>query len=561
MAGLAPRPEATHARSLPAAQLKAIAWLRWRQFVNGFRRKGGVGELVARVTFYPLLAAIALGPIAGGGLLGYFSIHGNSPALLATLTWAAFSAWLFITLGTTLQPPSMDLSLLLRFPMSLRTYAITRFLFGLLSPANVIGSLALAAGAIGIGLAKPALFPWAAVVLFSYALSLLVLLRTLLLWMDRWLAQRRTREIAGVLFTLFFLAFQFLNLRTQQSLAHGHHRGPANPPAHLPWVTPVWHALAPVLHLLPPSLAATSILRLQAGIIGPAIGCELSIVAFTGLCTALFLYRMRGEFRGENFNESPARTSAAKRQPGRSEAGLRISGLPPAIVACIEKELRYIVRAPSTLIGLAAPLVFITIYAQRLGSSDLLLPGALAYMMFSLLPRLYNVLGQDAAGTQLYLLSPTPLRQVFVAKNLVSSALLLLVAGTATLLITHQHPASPPVALATALWFAFVLLLNLSYGNLRSLSAPTKIDMNKIQRRQPTSRLSALLVLGILLGSLLLGYGVIWWSRALGHPWAASGVFLALTAGAVAVYLWMLRRIEGVALTHRDALIESLCKA
>ena len=30
------------------AQFEAIAWLRWRIFVNGFRRKGGAGEIVAR---------------------------------------------------------------------------------------------------------------------------------------------------------------------------------------------------------------------------------------------------------------------------------------------------------------------------------------------------------------------------------------------------------------------------------------------------------------------------------------------------------------------------------
>lgn len=541
-----------------AAQFRAIAWLRWRLFVNTLRRRGGKAELVARVLFYPFLAVIFIAPVTGAGFLGYYAVSEHQSSLLFLLTWVVFSAWFFVTAVTSVMPPAIDLSLLLRFPMRFRSYVLLRFTLGVLATPNVVGSLALAGAAVGIGIAQPALFPWAALVLFSFALMMVLLLRMLLTWLDRWLAQRRTREIVGFFFAVFFFGFQYLNLRVQ-TMAHHHGRGIP----HLERMEAIYHAARPVLMALPASLAAQAIETQAHGSTLAAIGAFAGLLAYGGAFAALFALRLRGEFHGENFNEAPARSSPAQLSGARQAAreGLRIPGLPVAVVACIGKELVYLKRAPATLLSMLTPLVLVAIYAGRLGTSDLTLPGALAYAMFSTVPMLYNALGQDAAGAQLYLLSPTPLRQVFLAKNIVSSGLILLVAVIATVIVVRNQPPGLPVALATLFWLGFVLFTNLSLGNYLSITAPRKIDPGKFSTRQQPSQISVWIVIGILLGSLMVGFAILWTSRYFGVIWVAPGILFVFGATALGVYLRSLRRIGTVVLKHRDALLESLCKS
>lgn len=541
-----------------ATQFKAIAWIRWRLFANSFRRKGGKGELVARIIFLPVGALFAIGPIAGAGAGAFYAIHAKEPWVLPVVTWLVFVIWVLITMATTLQPSSVDLSLLLRFPIRFRSYVTTRFFFGLLATPNVIGTLALAAAAIGIGIAKPALFPWAALVMFTYSLAVILLLRMVLLWLDRWLAQRRTREIVGVLFAMFAVGVQVLNFQFQGWMRHS-----GSPPgmARFAALKPIYHDLQPVLALLPPTLAANSVLHMQAMEPLPALAKLAAVFAFACVFGALFALRLRGEFRGENFNEAPARGKAKESAKTSDKTVFSFAGVPPPIVACMEKELRYLMRGPSALIGILMPLFLVGLYANRLGSSRWALPLALAYTMFAMLPMLYNVLGQDAAGAQLYLLSPTPIRWIFLAKNIVLSALIFLVAALSAGLVAFMHPPSGIIAAGTLFWLVFVLLTNLSFGNWRSLTSPIKVDMGKIQRRQSRSQFSILIIFLVLLGSLLAGFAILWTSHYLDMNWAGPTVLLAMAAAAFVIYLRGLKRIEQLALEQRDTLIEVLGKA
>ena len=53
------------------AQFAALAKLRWHIFRNAFRRKGGGGELAARIILFPILGIVAFGPIIGAGYGAY----------------------------------------------------------------------------------------------------------------------------------------------------------------------------------------------------------------------------------------------------------------------------------------------------------------------------------------------------------------------------------------------------------------------------------------------------------------------------------------------------------
>ena len=66
----APPPPFVWTQIQSRAQFTALAQLRWCLFRNNFRRKGGTGELIARIIFLPFLAVIAIGPIMAAGYYG-----------------------------------------------------------------------------------------------------------------------------------------------------------------------------------------------------------------------------------------------------------------------------------------------------------------------------------------------------------------------------------------------------------------------------------------------------------------------------------------------------------
>src|SRR5271156_4670156 len=76
------------------AQFAALAKLRWCIFRNAFRRKGGGGELAARIIIFPFIGIIAFGPVVGSGFAAFFLTSYGRLAMLPLLTWAIFAFWL-----------------------------------------------------------------------------------------------------------------------------------------------------------------------------------------------------------------------------------------------------------------------------------------------------------------------------------------------------------------------------------------------------------------------------------------------------------------------------------
>ena len=81
MAGLIATPDPSQPRATQPwtaaqsrAQFAALAKLRWYIFRNAFRRKGGGGELAARILLFPILGIVAFGPIIGSGFGAYFLV-------------------------------------------------------------------------------------------------------------------------------------------------------------------------------------------------------------------------------------------------------------------------------------------------------------------------------------------------------------------------------------------------------------------------------------------------------------------------------------------------------
>src|SRR5258708_3705623 len=253
-----PNPPTTHpcTAATTRAEFPALAKLRWCIFRNACRRKGGGGELAARIILFPILGVVAFGPILGGGFGAYFLVSSGRIAMLPILTWAIFALWMLVVLNIAPPGLSFDINTIIRFPLSFPRYLAARIVFGLLSASTVIGTLAILSAAIGIAIANPSLAPWSTLVLAAFALANIFFTRMVLVWVERWLSTRRAREIFTAFFLFASLGFQYINLNFNPGLHGRHHRASS----HLPLLRKILHFIQPIAAFLPPRLTASSIL-------------------------------------------------------------------------------------------------------------------------------------------------------------------------------------------------------------------------------------------------------------------------------------------------------------
>jgi ABC-2 type transport system permease protein len=238
----------------------------------------------------------------------------------------------------------------------------------------------------------------------------------------------------------------------------------------------------------------------------------------------------------------------------------------PIVAACLHKEWLTLRGNGAQVIAMLTPLFFVVILNRTMfaGQSTYFLPGAIAYVLFGVLAGLYNVFGADGLGVQVYLLAPVRLRDVIVAKNLMSLTMIVAEAGLAWLLVSLLTRAPIPLAMqvSTGLWTIFVIAANLALGTMRSIQAPRRFIPGQMRGRQttPTNRTSGLLILLVLFGSMALQFPVTLLSRYFGDPWLGAWIFGPLAAAAVMAYALLLRNAEQLIMAHRDVFAEELCK-
>src|SRR5215469_9227486 len=175
------------------AQLSAIAALRWRMFVNGLRTRRGKMELASRAIITSIFAIFGFGGFATIVGLSWFCVSQDKPDRLGIPLWAIFLFWQFFPVMATAFTNNPDSSELLRFPLTYRAYFLVRLAYGYFDPASALGSVGVIGVLLGVTAARPVLFPWALIVLLTFALFNLVLMQMIFAWLERWLAQRRTR--------------------------------------------------------------------------------------------------------------------------------------------------------------------------------------------------------------------------------------------------------------------------------------------------------------------------------------------------------------------------------
>lgn len=572
MAGIAPLSDPSQLlRPSSRRHFAAIAWLRWRIFRNTLRGKGAVGEVIAKILSYPLLAVMVLGPAVGAGLASYYFVSEGQIVLLAIPLWIIFLLWQFIGVSTSASGPSFDLTLLIRFPIRYRDYLLMRLLFGLFDPPTLAGVACLIAMSLGIGIAEWRLFPFAALVLFLYCLCNLFFSRMTYAWLERWLAQRRTREMVTGLILVGSLLIQFVTQYFQRFDRHGHHNIS-------PWMEQTGGWLVMLNWFLPPGLAAAAIDHNHLGDWPVALAAIAGLVAFTAVFFCLLHMRLLAQFRGEDLSEAPAAGRSAPRaqrvqtKAVAKQAGGTSSFLPAGISACLHKEFLYLLRSGPKLYVLVMPVFIVLLFSMRTSGisyftgahsavGKMYFSYGCAYTMLIFVSLLYNSFGSDGSGVQFYFVAPLRIRDVVLAKNLLTAGVFAVEAVAlyiATMAVSHPTPLD--MTLATLAWSAFALLLNMTVGNIRSIVSPKVIDTTRV-RGQNVSGLNSLISLLVVVATVLVG-AVVMTACHVFHmsEWVAAAVFLILAVFAAAVYWLALERTDAIAARNVESLTATLGK-
>ena len=542
-----------------SVQLTAIAELRWRMFLNGLRSRRGKTELASRIV---ITAGFTLAGIVGFAIAAAFAwyfVSENNAEYLALLLWPIFFFWQLFPVMATAFTNNPDSAELLRFPLTYRSYFLIRLAYSYFDPASALGTVGLLGILLGISIARPVLLPWALLVLVTFALFNLVLMQTVFAWLERWLAQRRTREVMGVVFILAMLSFQLI----------GPMMGRLGRAPH-PELTRAAQIAAQVQAMLPPGLAANAIAQTAHLQFTRGFASLFFLWALTLIVGTLLHLRLRAQFAGENLSEAAARPAVA--QVRGLQLGWNLPGLSQSVAAVFEKEIRYLARSGPMLLTLIMPIFMILIF--RLGplnslrqsgsfhrTPDMVLPGAAAYALLILTNLVFNSFGADSSGIQFFYASPVTFRSIVLAKNLTHAAVLILNTVFAWIAVSYFYGAPHlAVSVATLAGLLFATPLNFTAGNLLSIYAPKKRDFSTFGR-QNVSQTTVLASFGVQIVTVGLGIAVFAIARLYQNLWIATLLFLVLAAFSIPLYLLVLRRLDRIALQRQETLLAELCRA
>ncbi|MDE3148212.1 MAG: hypothetical protein KGL37_01975 [Acidobacteriota bacterium] len=550
---------------LARAQYAALAAMRWHAFRNGMRSTRGALEAAVSGLNYLLYAFTGLGMAAGLGASSYFLTTNSHLWALPALLWVVFLVWQTTPVAVASFQQQFDLNGLLRFPLGFRPFFVLHLIFGLVDFSTLLGFLGCLGILAGITLARPGLFVWAALALAVFGVFNILLSRAIFAWFDRWLAQRKTREILSALFLVGVLGLQFLN-----PVVRNH--GDSAPPTAATRAE-TQHRLADADALqrwFPPGVACLAMDRAAKGHAVEALG-SIGLLSFYALAAGFLLaVRLRAEHRGESLSDAPKARKAEKRSTGAPlkasvSLGGSIGGSGP-IGAIIEKDLRTVMRSLPLLYMIGAPLLMVIVLASLMGGGhaarqvQMVMPLCVAYALLGFTHLIYNNLGAEGTGIQLLFLSPTPMRTVLLAKNIFHALIFALIALVAGILASLRLGAPDPAWLAaTVAWLLFALPAHLAVGNIFSLTMPHRIDLGRIGRQRGAGATG---LFGMLVQLAVLGVGAVTVALCLyfDHLELAAPVLLVLTIPALLTWMRSLANADAVANRHRDELIATLAK-
>ena len=542
-------PFGSHARR----QYAALAAMRWCMFRNSVRTTKGAIELGARTVSTLFFGVMALGIAFGMGAAAFAAVHRGHMEVLPIPLWVVFLLWQLVPISLASFQQQFDMSGLLRFPMGFSSFVVLHLIFGLVDISTMLGGLCCVAIWIGVTVARPSMALGAAIALLAFAAFNVLLVRAVFAWIDRWLAQRRTREMVMALFFIGILSLNFFNPAFHQ----GNRYGKQSHAEMTQWLQKIER----VQVWFPAGAAAQSMAGAAQGH-AAEWGEFLALLCIYGAAAGGALgFRLGAEFRGESFGEAPGRPEA------EMHSGKWLLDGSGPIAAVMEKDLRTLFRAIPLLYGVGAPLVMVFLFAGMFrhgghGHFNIAwgLPISVAYVMIGFTQLIYNNLGTEGTGIQVLFLSPTPIRKFILGKNLFHAALFLVDAALVTVLAVFRFGTVSPLMLGiTWAWILFALPVHLSAGNLFSLLMPYRINMARMGRQ---SGAQANALLSILVQAIVLGIGaaVFFLCSLYARQWLTIPILIALALAGIVAWFRVLAHTDILANRRREDLISTLVR-
>jgi ABC-2 type transport system permease protein len=539
-------------------QIRLVAWLRWRILRNSLRKKSRRLDLLGLV-ITGLLSTIFVAGVTVAFFVGTKSLLENNHQRYLGLLFLALLVWwqLFPILlaGFT---PQFAFRLLLRFPLKLSAFYLIGMAYGLADSAALAAliwmSAMLAATLISLPAAAPVMF----LVCLMFAALNVTIERLLGAWVEKLLAKRRSREVFFSVFILAMISLQFLNPIMQK---YGH------------TLVAALRGWIPYLWLLPSSFAGDAVAR-SVEHQWAAAALKLGALAFyLGLFTVLLWMRYTQLYSGEELSETAAPALKGRRTAVfvASEVNETPGFLPPQILAVFRKELLYLRRNTFLFFGLVFPPMLVLFFSfqfagahptafKRGVSPDLFFPAMMAYLVLILLAPAYNNFAYEGKGIQTYFTSPTPFREILIAKNLVTALLFVCEIALCVLLVGWRVGLpSTPVLFATLAGMIFSIVGQLTIANWSSLNFPRRMEFGKMQG-QRNSGMSVLVIFGvqILFGGV--STLILFSGRWTGSPWLPAEIFSVLAIAALAGYFSSLNAFTDLAEKKKEILIDALCR-
>ncbi len=522
-------------------QAGAIVWAQWRSARNHLPRAN-----VAGLVFTSGLTAIWYGGFAYVAVIVGFllsrrdeleAFHKILPAALLV----CFLYWQIIPVLLTSMGASLDLRKLLVYPIPHRTLFSIEVLLRVTTGVEML--LLFAGAAVGLIL-NPAV-PWWAT--FAFAVFVLFNLffatgvRDLLV---RLLARKRIREILVFLFVIAAALPQLMLFRGSESKVRQFFGG--EPSAILPW---------------------TATARLALGEFS-----WLNVSVLLGWTLVAYVFGRSQFERGLRFDAAEAASrGASSRRVSRLEWWYQLPNalLPDPLGALIEKELRFLSRAPRFrlvfLMGFSfglliwAPIAFGRTSAQHTFLTDNYLTMVSVYALLLLSDALFwNCFGFDRSAAQVYFLVPVNMATVLAGKNLAAAFLVLMeIVAIALVCAALRLPVTGLQILEAFAVTCVLTLLILAVGNLSSLYNPRAVNPVKAMKTAAQSRAQALLMLAfpVTLAPVALAYLA---RYAFDTEWAFFGVLGAGALLGALFYGYSMQTALKAAVDRRERIISAL---
>ena len=582
--------------------LKTFLWLRWRLIANRNKRAGVTSVILQGIlTAFLLVAAVAA--FVSGIAAGYFALP-KAPAPVFMYVWdgivVAFLFMWMIELVVELQRSELlSLDKFLHLPVSLGGAFLINYI-GSISSLGVMIFLPLMLG-LSIGL----VFSMGPIMLLMFPLiGAFALMVTALTHQFRgWLAslmvnQRRRRTVITVATLSFVLLAQIPNIIGFTSGRWGRRRpGTTIAEANRKEIEKLDHDLATKtitreehdekLRVLRGTPTAEDRQRVYEtarfvnavvpvgwlpyaateGFEGKPWAPLLGIVGLTligaaslrrSYLTTLRLYT--GQFSSKTPHaaalpaetQAPVGTDARQRKYPAEFLEKKLPRLTEYASAITVSSFRSLTRAPEAKMLLLSPIIMLFIfggitYNQNSNPPELVRPlmaaGGYAFMLFMMVGLLGNHFGFDRSGFRVFVLSPTPRKDILLGKNLSTAPLAMGFMFIAALALQILRPMRADHYVAILLQMIPMYLIFCLVGNLLSMIAPMPMAMGSLKPAKPKAmviliQLAFMVVFPVTLAPTLIPLGIefllSWTSTFAWFP-----AYLLFTIVEVALMVWI----------------------